>query len=177
MFVHPTRKCVYGHYVNGRLIYIGAGTAFRALSRAKRNDKWKTLTSNGYDAKILVWYADIKTAKDAELRLIRCYKPECNLVGNGYSSAWGNKYNLGRQWTTEQKKKQSEIQKHSWEKTKRFTGRRRPIRPIRCIETGIIYQGLREAARKTGAHFTCISGVINGKIRAAAGLRFERVEG
>lgn len=39
-----------------------------------------------------------------------------------------------------------------------------------------IYNGLREAARMTGAHPSTISQCINGKKKHAAGLRFIRLE-
>jgi hypothetical protein len=44
------------------------------------------------------------------------------------------------------------------------------------LDTGIIYDGLREAARQTGAHFTSISQCINGSKKTAGGLRFIRLE-
>lgn len=176
--VRANEVCIYGHYVGDRLIYIGMGRLDRVFNIKCRSDEWKRLTKDGYRVALLAWFGDRAAARTEEKRLIREFSPICNLLhsANWVSPHIGNTYSVGRKHTEESKKKLSESQKASWRRTKRLTGRRTPIRPIKCLNTGIVYSGLREAARQTGAHFTCISQCINGSRISARGLRFARME-
>lgn len=174
MFVYTNKRCVYGHYVNNELIYIGAGTLFRAFSYYPRRALWKELVADGYDVIILAWYPDLKSAQDLEKKLIKQHKPKCNLAHNGYSNAWGNKWNIGRRHTEKAKKILSEKLKASWRNGERKAGSVKPRMPIKCIETGIIYDGLREAARQTGFCPSHLSNCINGVIPHAGGYHFTR---
>lgn len=42
-------------------------------------------------------------------------------------------------------------------------GVKRPRRPVRCVETGIVYKTQSEASRATGIHKYAISSVLRGK--------------
>jgi hypothetical protein len=51
----------------------------------------------------------------------------------------------------------------------------KPSRPIRCLETGVVFSGAGEASRTMGIHRTNIVHVLNGVRRQAGGYRFEYV--
>lgn len=171
--------CVYAHCVGEQVIYIGMGTLERAFKVTFRPKKWQEIVAGGYRVKVLGWFDNRRLAAVAERQLIERFSPPCNLLHskNYISPHVGNKYAEGRVWSQESRDKLSKAQKESWLKTKRSVGRRRPTKPIKCIDSGIVYDGLREAARKTGAHYTSISACINGLRGTANGLRFVRLEG
>jgi len=52
----------------------------------------------------------------------------------------------------------------------------RKARKVRCIETGEVYNSVREAGRAIGADVSLISRVLSGKIESAKGFHFEAVE-
>jgi hypothetical protein len=58
---------------------------------------------------------------------------------------------------------------------------RRPLspvqkRPVRCIDTGVIYPSVRDAARAIPCSISAISQAVNGHASHALGLRWEPVE-
>ena len=171
--------CVYIHYVDDEPIYVGMGSASRAFNFKLRSVQWKEKTANGYRVVIESWWPSKDKAYDHEVKLIKLLRPACNMVHNGWVQPGlaGNTWNIGRKHSEEAKKKLSASQKTSWEKTKRATGRRRPTKPIKCLDTGVVYDGLREAARQTGTHPSLISQCINNKRKHAAGLKFIRLDG
>lgn len=59
-------------------------------------------------------------------------------------------------------------------KTNRQPKMFRPVSII-CLDTGEEFESLTEASRKTGAHLSAISAVVQGRRRVAKGLRFERI--
>lgn len=179
MILYPNKYCVYGHYVDDKLIYVGFGVSSRPFARANRSVEWAETAANGYDVYIFDWFDSAKEASIVESQLIKRYAPQCNKIHNGWvnPASVGNTWNLGKRHSEESKRIMSAKQKESWLLTKRTTGRRRPTKPIKCLETGIVYDGLRDAARQTGVHYTCISQCINGHRKAVGGLRFVRLEG
>ena len=48
-------------------------------------------------------------------------------------------------------------------------------KPVRCIETGVVYPSLRAAAADTHVHVSYVSAVCNGRKKHAGGYRFEFV--
>ena len=52
----------------------------------------------------------------------------------------------------------------------------RKARKVRCIETGEIYNSVREAGRAIGADVSLISKVVSGKLQSAKGFHFVAVE-
>lgn len=170
--------CIYAHYVADQLIYIGMGTLERAFRVAFRPKAWQEKTKNGYRVVILCWFDNRKEAAREEKKLIKAFNPTCNLAHsvNYVSHSIGNTWNIGRKLSKETKLKLSVSQKLSWEKTKRITGSRKPTKPIQCLDTGMIYSGLRDASRQTGACPSSISQCLNGFRRTAGGLRFQRLE-
>lgn len=47
------------------------------------------------------------------------------------------------------------------------------IRQIRCINTGVVFPSVRDAARSTGVHQSAISYCLTGKRHTAGGLKWE----
>lgn len=175
--VRPNSFCVYAHYVLDVCIYVGMGSYSRAFSKHKRSKNWITLTENGYDVVIMHVFVSRKEAECCECELIKSIKPVCNLF---HFPGWipphfiGNTWNSGRKHSVETRAKLSVSQKESWKKTKRKTGTRKPVKPIRCVNTGIVYKGLREAARALDMSPSAISQCINGNRLSAGGLKFVR---
>jgi len=48
-------------------------------------------------------------------------------------------------------------------------------KPIRCVETGVEYKSIREAARLTGLAYPAIQQCIKGSLKTTGGLRWEEV--
>lgn len=65
----------------------------------------------------------------------------------------------------------SENIKHSY----RELGQIRHYKPIRCVDTGVIYPSCKEASILTGINKCSINHVINGLNKTAGGMRWERV--
>lgn len=169
--------CVYAHHdLMGDLAYIGMGAPHRPFTRGRRSKKWHEVLGGGFYVSIISWHKTRKEAESEERALIKKLSPKVNFAHTGKVNPifYGNKWNLFRKHTPEAKLKMSLAQKASWLKTKRTTGTRRPIRPIKCIETGIIYPSLRETARQTGINPSSISSQINGHKRVAGGYTFTR---
>ena len=55
-------------------------------------------------------------------------------------------------------------------------GAKKSSKPIRCIETGIIYPSTHEAGRQTGINQSHISHCCNGKRKTAGGFRWQFVD-
>ena len=49
-------------------------------------------------------------------------------------------------------------------------------KPVRCVETGVVYPSLRAAAVAAHVHVSYVSAVCNGRKKHAGGYRFEFVE-
>jgi len=53
---------------------------------------------------------------------------------------------------------------------------RHNAKAVQCIETGIIYGAIREAARGINIHWSSISAVLNGKQKTAGGFHWEPIK-
>lgn len=82
------------------------------------------------------------------------------------------------------KKVRSQKLKELWiENPERFMNNRqyktgvenKTSKPVRCIDTGIVYANAREADRETGISYKSISNCANGKQKATKGTRWEFV--
>ena len=49
-------------------------------------------------------------------------------------------------------------------------------KPVRCVETGVVYFGIREAARAIGLGHQNISAACHGKTKTSGGFHWELVE-
>lgn len=148
--------CVYGHYVDGELIYIGMGDRHRPYDKTGHLNDWHSKTKGDYQVGIYGWYETKDLAREAERLLIKEHAPVCNSKHTGRSGSWGNTWNKGR--------------KHSEET------RSKAMVKIRCLETGVIYPSAAEAAAAVNRHKTSISFVVNGRSGGrVGGFTFEKV--
>ena len=65
----------------------------------------------------------------------------------------------------------SENIKHSYEVLKQ----KRNSKPVRCIDTGEIYDSCKDASTKTGINVGSINHVVNGLAKRAGGMIWERL--
>ena len=54
---------------------------------------------------------------------------------------------------------------------------RNHVKAVRCVETGIVYPSIKEAARQTGIYHTAISMCCDGRYKQTHGLHFEYEKG
>lgn len=50
------------------------------------------------------------------------------------------------------------------------------VKPVKCIETGLVYRSIKEAARATGIHHTSISMCCDGRQKKTHGTHWEFVK-
>lgn len=50
------------------------------------------------------------------------------------------------------------------------------LQAVRCVETGVVYASIKEAAKSTGVYSTNIGAACRGQYRTAGGYRWEYVE-
>jgi|SRR5580765_884767 len=78
---------VYAHRRKdtGEIFYIGYGWFERAFDQRARTDDWKLEAVRGYSIEILGFFTEAqdRQARDAELELLRLYRPTCNVTGTG----------------------------------------------------------------------------------------------
>ncbi len=68
------------------------------------------------------------------------------------------------------------IQKMKDSKKGKYAGVDNPkARKVRCIETGEVFDCIKYASEKTGAHISCISAVIHGRAKTAGGYHWEMI--
>jgi hypothetical protein len=89
-------------------------------------------------------------------------------------------HNYGKKFKQETLEKLSEARrgskhpnygKHLSESTRRKIGRTRE-KPVLCIDTGVAYASIQDAARGTGSIPTKVGAVCNGRRSTTNGLRF-----
>ena len=104
-------------------------------------------------------HMDIVTARNFEYYLVRRYdltNPE-----KGYNQNYGGFSARGRKATDQERKAMQS----------RFESK-----PVRCVETGVVYSGIREAARAIGLGHQNISAACHGKTKTSGGFHWELVE-
>ena len=175
--VHPRSYCVYAHLVEGAPVYIGSGRYCRAFEDIGRGYKWGQLTKNGYKVVILRQFYDRSEAYEYEEELIKQYNPEANLLHRAGYHPRPTRGRSGMPHSEESIRKMSEMAKLSWQKN-RANGiiSRKKFKPIQCLETGQIYDGIGDASRKTGVSPAGISICMNGKVPSIKGLTFVKLE-
>lgn len=65
----------------------------------------------------------------------------------------------------------SENIRHSYRKLKQ----KRHNKPIKCVETGVVYSSCKEASDKTGINKCSINHAVNGLYTHAGGFKWERI--
>lgn len=73
------------------------------------------------------------------------------------------------------------LKNYAKEHPERFRGLRdysrdKMQKPVRCIETGVVYSGVREAARQLNLNFRAISNVCNGRRKTHDGYHWEYLQ-
>ena len=63
-----------------------------------------------------------------------------------------------------------------WLPNMKNRGRQQNCKRVLCIETGVIYESTREAARQTGIAQSSISQCCNGKLKTAAGFHWQYID-
>ena len=114
---------------------------------------------NSFDKTANGEHMDIVTARNFEYYLVRRYdltNPE-----KGYNQNYGGFSARGRKATDEERKAMQS----------RFESK-----PVRCVETGVVYSSIREAARATGLGHQNISAACHGKTKTSGGFHWELVE-
>jgi hypothetical protein len=77
--LYPKRYCVYFHWVDLKIVYIGMGSSSRPFSINGRTEGWHKITRNGYNVTIYDWYLTSQDALDIEQTLISTIKPMANV--------------------------------------------------------------------------------------------------
>ena len=75
------KYCVYQHFMDGDLIYIGCGLAHRPFSAESRNSYWRDDTcGNSIDVVIVAWFESKAKAERLEKSMILKLHPSANIV-------------------------------------------------------------------------------------------------
>ena len=157
MFYSPNGKAYAG--------YTGQPPEKRWKSGAqyKKNiDLWVDIERYGWESFekfIVAEHLDVFSARNYEYYLIRHYdltNPE-----KGYNRNYGGLSGKG---------------KHPDGRERREMRSKFKSKPVRCVETGVVYSGIREAARETGLGHQNISAACRGIIKTSGGFHWEIVE-
>lgn len=139
--------CVYAHYVDDVLVYIGSGTLGRALAFDSRGDNHRKALETGA-ARVDIWFRtdDRDEAYAREASLIALFKPMYNIASvRGGAPLQGG-------------------------------ATLRDRRPVRCIETGVFYYTAVQAATEMGLDKQrVVVNTLRGR-PAVDGYNFERVD-
>lgn len=91
------RQCVYFHYYNNKLFYIGQGTIKRAYDfcKSQRNNNWNNIVKDINNINVVIKHIDISVEESVRLEkeYIDKYKPIANMI-NGITitnSVWDTK--------------------------------------------------------------------------------------
>ena len=134
----------------------------RGANYKKNIDLWVDIERYGWDSFLTIINAehlDVFSARNFEYYLIRRFdltNPE-----KGYNQNYGGFSAKGKRLTGKERR---DIQSKFDSKA------------VRCVETGIVYSGIREAARETGLGHQNISAACHGKIKTSGGFHWELVE-
>lgn len=134
----------------------------RGLNYKKNIDLWTDIERYGWDSFLTIINAehlDVFSARNFEYYLIRRF--DLTDPTKGYNQNYGGFSAKGKRLTGgERREMQSKFESKA----------------VRCVETGIVYSGIREAARETGLGHQNISAACHGKIKTSGGFHWEFVE-
>lgn len=188
---------VYKHTSPSGKVYIGITkqSVQRRWQHGKHYDNndyfYRAIQKYGWDNfnhDILYTNLTQEEASKKEQELIKFYKS--TNPNFGYNISIGGEFgSLGHKLSEETKKKLSEINKGKKlsDETKRKIGEhsktishiedgKKKSKKVKCIETGTIYYGIREASRQTKINNGSICQCTKGKLKTAGGYHWEYVE-
>lgn len=188
---------VYMHLFPNGKVYIGI-TSLRTFERwcgghgySGQPLMWNAIQKYGWKNIDHVILADGLTKEEAEaMEIIEIKKHKANRRSHGYNVDNGGNATGTRSAATKKKmsaaktgeknpfygRSLSEDHKHKIrERRKELDIQPVNKRPVRCVETGIIYESTAEATRELGIHNYSIRRVCYGKRKTAGGYRWEYV--
>ena len=83
--------------------------------------------------------------------------------------------NLGVPKSEVTRSRMSEAQSHRSAETRKRLSDAQAKKPVRCVETGVVYPGVSEAARNTGTCVSNITACCKGRRRSTGGFHWEYV--
>lgn len=138
--------CVYAHFCDDRLIYIGSGTTDRAFHMGQSRKRIHVEMMSGKTKVLILGRFECRDeAFRLEREMLRMFLPPANI-------------------------------QHVSRTEKMTKARTRDMRPIKCIETGVYFYGSAHAAREMCLSQTAIQNVIQKNRITAGGYRFEKVD-
>jgi len=158
-------------------------------SKGKVSEETKRKISEGNKGKILSLETRIKISKGNKGKTLSeetKNKISASLTGKTHSkekgikiglSQLGNKRALGSKRTEEQKRKLSNAlkgKKHSAEHNKHMGEAH--MHSVICVETGVIYNSIKNAAKETGINKSAISHCCNGRNKTAGNYHWRFAE-
>ena len=188
---------VYMHLFPNGKVYIGI-TSLRTFERwcgghgySGQPLMWNAIQKYGWNNIQHVILADGLTKEEAEaMEIAEIEKRKANHSGHGYNVDNGGS-GAGR-WSVASRKKLSKTVSGngnpfygrclSEDHKQKIRDRRKELdiqpvnkRPVRCVETGIIYESTAEATRALGIHNYAIRRVCYGERKTAGGYHWEYV--
>ena len=171
-----TKPYIYGLSYKGNLVYIGLHNGkdkyyFSGGVIPKRMGKDKFV-------KGVIEYCSCEDLTSREVYYIQKYTPRFNLTSGGEQGELGVKHSK----STIEKRKRSFMSnvKHIERITEVMLERNRNNNPcvkhlIRCIETGEVFNSIREAGRKLNIDNSYLAKHLKGRYDSVRGLTFERI--
>lgn len=187
----------YAHYTadTKELFYIGKGIRERAWATLRRGNWWnnKVNKHGGRLVEILARWETEKEALEHEVFLIKTFRELGYTLVNITDGGQGIS-GVTRSTETREKLRKANIGKKHSKATKTLLSSRlkelkimpseearkkatlKNNRKVVCVNTGVVYDSLKEASEKTGANRSHLSAVCQGKRKTTKGLTFSYVE-
>lgn len=184
--------CVYTHSIQGKVFYVGKGISSRPFETSRRGERWHNIVSEAghFDVEVIAWFDSDQDARLQEAQDIAKYKPEANLMGNGWRrseefKAAMSKCHKGKAVSPETRERigLSRQGLEPWNKGAKTTDEQKRKLSLAqrgrnaVIETGsgTEYPSVREACRVLRIPKTTLIQHLNGKLKHAGGYVFRYV--
>ena len=97
MRIEFNKYCVYKHFVNDKLLYIGKGDSRRPFTTSGRNEKWYSVVREAghFDVEIIAWFKTSDEAGIFEEQQILALQPYANVQFNP-KAGWKSKIKDGK---------------------------------------------------------------------------------
>lgn len=189
--MEPAKYCLYQHSSDGVVFYVGVGVSTRPFERIKRNALWDAFVAaaGAFDVMILQWSDNRLELLRAEAAAIGEHKPACNQMMNGYTHseerrAKTSATHKGKVISEETRQRMSAASKarpNGWDGRSHSSEAVEKIRaaqtsyPVRCVETGLEFDSLCDAARTLAISKTSLRAHLGGRAKHVRGMTFERL--